>query len=921
MYRTRIRRQTLVPLLAALIALMCALPAFAQTTGALRVVVYDDMGIPVPGADVTVSGEEGDRERQTDANGEATWGQLPPGEYDVTVLFAGYASITKKGVLIKIGSTHQEDFDLQPSDTATEIEVVAKRDAVNTEDTSSSEVLTKDFLNRIPTGRSYQAAVGLAAGVTGQGGNKNISGGASNENTYMLDGANITDPVTGTFSVNFNFDAIEQIEVLLGGYMPEYPTSLGGIVNIVTENGTNNLEFTTSVFYNNGNWRPRMDERFTADGLTLAPTGFDSEFQSLQVASKIAGPLVRDKAWFILSYQHSRSIIANTGIPQTRDYDAHYILSKLTVQPAAEHRFTALTQLDPTTIDNIDQFNPYQKAEAQGRQVQGGFLAQGTWQWFLSPDVNLETQFTTQKTFIEVNGVPCTHNEKFDYHPCEPGEIEGAIDWETPGRYGIQGAFSSVNFLQFYFDDRWRYTATSKLSLVSVQDPLGGKHDMKFGVEGNQLIWDQIQGFNGNAYFVDINEVPFDPQTLQNYYWIEISGPIKFRTTGSSWAAFAQDSWKPVSNLTINYGLRYDSFVSRNDLGEPVLTGSMFGPRLYGAWDPWGDQRTKIATGYGRFNSAGRLDTASFLSAANYGSHLYLGEIFGGGSPGYINNAANDYDTDPAKNFSTSADGLTVPRIDEIILNIEREVVEDFALKSHMTGRFTRYQYEQDETNLIFDSDGSTIIGSRISDPTQSIQRLRTPLLAKRDYFRWDLIAHKVKANRWEAQGTYSYTANIGSTVQALSGSFANDPQSQFNYGPLNTDLRHVFKAWGFWDLPTDPWTQTVGLAFEYYSGFPDERLYLAENQGGSGFSSQSLRIRPRGTYFRFNPYWSAGLRFQQTIDVRKGRLVVDLSATNVFNNRAPDDPFNNFFNANNRLLTLSRQDPLQLQAGLRYEF
>ena len=65
---------------------------------------------------------------------------------------------------------------------------------------------------------------------------------------YMLDGANITDPVTGTFSANFNYDAIEQIEVILGGYMPEYGQSLGGIVNIVTQSARD-LKTAQSSFF------------------------------------------------------------------------------------------------------------------------------------------------------------------------------------------------------------------------------------------------------------------------------------------------------------------------------------------------------------------------------------------------------------------------------------------------------------------------------------------------------------------------------------------------------------------------------------------------------------------------------------------------------------------------------------------------
>jgi hypothetical protein len=916
--------QRLMVVMAAMVALTIALPAYAQTTGQLRVVVTDPDGLEVPNALVRLTGVNligGVQERTTGAAGEVLFPSLSPGDgYDVNVTHPSFGGVNLSNILISLGKTKQENIELQAAGAVQEIDVIAKRQAVNVEDTTTSQVLTKDFLQNLPTGRSYQSAVGMSVGVSGQGGNKNVGGGATNENTYMLDGANITDPVTGTFSVNFNFDAIEQIEIMLSGYMPEYGTSLGGIINIVTENGTNNLEFASAIFYNNGNWRPKMDARYTADGYTLAPTGFDSEFQLMQVSSKVSGPLLRDKAWFIISYQHDRTIIANTGIPQTRDYEGHYVLSKLTVQPASEHRFTGLLQLDPTVIDNLDQGDPFQKAEAQARQAQGGFLGQAKWQWFLSPDVKLETTFTSQKTYIEQNGVPCTHNQNLDYNRCDPGELEGTIDWESPARIGLSGAYDSVNYQLFYFDDRWRYTGSTKLSLVGLQDPFGGKHEVKIGLEGSQLIWDQIQGVAGNLIFVDLNEVSFDPQTYKNYYWLEYTGPIKFRTSGSQWNAFIQDSWKPVNNLTVNYGLRFDNFVMRNDLGDAVLAGNLFGPRLFAAWDPWGDQRTKVATGYGRFNDTGRLGTASFMAANTYGSHLMIGEYFADSSGwpvGYLNSTASDYDTDPAENLNQSHDNLRTPRVDEVILNLEREVIEDLALKSNMTGRFVRFQYEYDELNTVYDSDGSSAIGSRLGDPTITIPRLRTPALAKRDYFRWDLIAHKVRSKRWEAQGSYSYTQSLGSTTNSNSGSFSNDPQSQYNYGPLNTDLRHVFKSWGYWDVPTDPWKQTLGLAFEYYSGFPEERLYYAED----GFGGQWLRIRPRGTYLRFNPYWTAGLRLQQDFDVRKGKVVADLSATNIFNNRAPDRPNYGFIDSQNRLLTTSRQDPMRLSAGLRYEF
>jgi hypothetical protein len=926
MLRLFLVAQRILPLLAAILTILATTPALAQTQGQLRILVVDDVEeLPINGVTLQLSGETligGVQEKQSDANGEALFSELPPGLYRIVASKADFGGVTLENIQVNINRTTQQVVKMTAG-AAVEVTVVAKQKAVNTETTAVGQVLSKEFLQRIPAGRTYQSAVQTVPGVTGAaGGNPNMGGSASNENTYMLDGANITDPVTGTFSLNFNFDAIQQIEVLLGGYMPEYGVSLGGIINVVTESGTNNLEFLSSIFYNNGNFAPRMDERLAADGITIAPTGFDSEFQTIQVSTKISGPLIRDKAWFVVSYENARSIIALSGIPQARDYDGHYMLAKLTVQPNPEHRVAWFFQSDPTTIDNVSQFNPFIKAEAQGRQTQGGFTTNLRWQWFLAPEMNLDTALLFQKSFIESSAVPCTHDRTSDFHPCRPGEAEGYVDWETPGRVGLGGAYDSVNWGIFTFDDRFRYSANTKLSLLSVDDPLGGTHDLKFGAEGQQLVWDQIQGYSGNLLYYDVNAVTFDPGTFESAYWYEITGPIKFRTSASEYNLFAQDSWKPVNNLTINYGSRFDSYVMRNDIGEPVLQAALLGPRLFGSWDPWGDQRTKIATGYGRFNDTGRLSVASFTSRRGYGSKLFLGEYYGigAGGPGeggFLNSQSLVYFNTPKDNLAVSHDNLSAPRVDEVLLTIERELVEDVAFYTTATGKFTRYLYEYDDRNWIWDSDGSALIGSRFSDTSNLYPRLRTPVLAKRDYFRWDVGVRKIESRRWYADASYTYSQSIGSSSSALSGSFAIDPQTQYNYGPLLTDLRHTARATAYWDLPTDPWTQQIAMQFLYFDGYPEERLY--PNEFGTG--SYSLRIRPRGTYMRFSPYWTLSLGFTQKIDVRKGQLELRIEAHNLFNNRAPEIGDGYFIDVENRNRIAYRQDPLQLQGAIRYQF
>jgi len=130
----------------------------------------------------------------------------------------------------------------------------------------------------------------------------------------------------------------------------------------------------------------------------------------------------------------------------------------------------------------------------------------------------------------------------------------------------------------------------------------------------------------------------------------------------------------------------------------------------------------------------------------------------------------------------------------------------------------------------------------------------------------------------------------------------------------MATDIRHQVKGYAYWALPTDPWVQTLGLVVEYYSGMPLERLYYAG--GLTGY----YRIRDRGIYHRFEPVWQVSVKFSQDLDVRKGKLVLDFEAQNLFNNRAPDN-FSSAFYDLNRLFAYSRQDPLRIQLGLRYVF
>ncbi len=898
-------------LLRVLVLLLLVLPATAlgqsTTKGAIKGQTIDEGGLAIPGVVVTISSEAmmGQRQAESDADGRFLFNELAPGQYSLSAEKAAFAKVNKTGVVVNVGRTTNIVVEMPLATAMEEITVEEKGPAVDTESAQRGTVLTKDFLERIPAGRSYQSAVQMAAGVTG-GANPNVAGAAYNENTYLLDGVNITDPVTGTFSLNFNFDAIEQIQVLTSAFDPEYGYNLGGVINVVTSTGSNTLEFRTGIYVTNGTWSPRLDARLAADGYELAPTDFDSKREYYQLGILVSGPVIRDKAWFLASYQMSRTLIANVGIDLPRDFDGHYVLGKLTAQPSAAHRFTVLFQTDPSTIDNLDQGDRYVEPEAQYRQAQGGYVGSLQWDWYISPEMFLETKATVQKSFIEVYGVPCTHNQDLRYHPCKADELENSLDFVTPGRYGSNRAFDSDNYPYFNFDDRFRFNFTSKFSLLQVQ--LLGTHDFKVGFEGDRTSWDYLFGYNGNTLFYDVNNLAYNPDTLHNYYLIELTAPYNFVATADHYGLFAQDVYKPIENLTFRYGLRWDRQITRNDQGENIVDVNLWGPRFSVIWDPWSDNKTALKASFGRFNDGGRLAVASYLSQSGLGQKLTMGELF----DTFTSTAADNYFYVPNENTNTILDNTIAPRSDDFVVGAEREVVQDLVVSAYFESKFTRYIYAFDELNLLWDEDGYNVLG--FSDgTTNSLFRMRTPSIARRDYYRMDLGFNKRNADRWETFGTYSYTVSRGSVQTGPSG-FLQVPATVQYYenGLLGTDIRHDASIGGWWDIPNDPWTTSIGFTVMAESGYPVSRVYP------SGFGGSSILEDTVGTYTRAEGWWDLNFLVRQDIPVRKGALRATGQVTNILNNR---QGLSAGISQDNRWIIVGRNNPIQFQLGAEYQF
>ncbi len=185
------------------IALLWALPAHAQTMGKLLLQVFDDeMELPIPGANVDLEGDATES-ALTALDGEASF-DLPPGRYDVTVTKPGFRGVTITDISVQVARTTVQRVALAAGSADEQIEVVATKPAVDLEKTTAGTVLTKEFLQSIPAGRSYQSAVALAPGVIG--GIPVVYRHVSNAEDYTEYGINGMTDVTQDHQSTFSID-------------------------------------------------------------------------------------------------------------------------------------------------------------------------------------------------------------------------------------------------------------------------------------------------------------------------------------------------------------------------------------------------------------------------------------------------------------------------------------------------------------------------------------------------------------------------------------------------------------------------------------------------------------------------------------------------------------------------------------------
>ncbi len=264
---------------------------FAQSSGKIVGIVKDQAsGEPLPGVNVFITGTT--LGAATDVDGYYVILNVPVGVYDIQASFVGYQDVVLSGIRITADKTSEANFDLgEAAIEGQAVVITAEKPLVEKYTTQSVSLVTSEDLENIPI-RGFNNVIATQNSVVQQDGNIHIRGSRPDEVGYYIDGASSLDAFNNQQALYVIQEAVEEFQVLAGGYTAEFGGANAGIIR--TELRTGSKKFKVSMDF--------QTDKFAGEGEKFL--GTYSYRQHTGVAT-ISGPLLSDKVRFFFAGENS----------------------------------------------------------------------------------------------------------------------------------------------------------------------------------------------------------------------------------------------------------------------------------------------------------------------------------------------------------------------------------------------------------------------------------------------------------------------------------------------------------------------------------------------------------------------------------------------------------------------------------------
>jgi hypothetical protein len=524
--------------------LICSVAVSFAQRPQIELTISDENGVAVPDAQVAIS-EPGVAPQRLTTNyaGRCQYTIHGSTPYEIDIEKQGFyrtqaSQIDPLRQTVELTLAHQQIVRQQ-------VNVVASSTGIDPEQTSDVSNMSTPEIANIPyqPSRDIRYLLPFNPGVVqDNSGQVHVAGSPTYATLDLIDGFDIRSPVGGNLSLRVSTDAVRSIDVESTRYPVEYGKATGGVIAFRTGMGDNRFRFNTTDFIPsfhqvNGSWH----------------------FDKFVPRVTFSGPIVRNKAWFFDGFELEYDNIVIGGLPSNADSNQLWRGSNLAkVQVNVTPRDILIGGLlfndYHSPYDGLSTFTPQQST-----------VNRDTTGWF--PYLREQHSFANG-ALLDAGAAMVRIRDGYEPHGGSPFEV-------TPEVY-------LGSFFENATSRSRRVEGNAALYLPPLT--LAGKHDLKLGVDLDQINFDQRVTRSPIRYLREDG-------TLLRLSTFPQTSP--FTRNNLEVGAFVQDRWAPQSGLLIETGLRFD--------WDEIVRRGLFSPRIAATWIPTASANTKLSAGVGLY--------------------------------------------------------------------------------------------------------------------------------------------------------------------------------------------------------------------------------------------------------------------------------------------------------------------------------
>jgi outer membrane receptor protein involved in Fe transport len=642
-----------------------------QNTSVLTGTVLDaNSKKPVPDVVVTATSPslQGEQVAVTDATGLYRLPQLPPGVYTLRFEKEAFQPYARGEITLRLNRTIRLNAELLPEGFETTMNVVAAPPAVDVGSTRTGVSVDNEMVSRLAVvrpgskgsaGRSFESLAELAPGASSDAYGVSLNGTTSPENGFLVDGLSTGNPALGILGTPLSVEFIQEVNVITGGFMPEFGRSTGGVMTAVTKSGSN--EFHGAVF---GNLTPGLFEgpatRVAREGTVIST---DQRLWNLgDFGAALGGPIVKDKVWFYAGVAPSftrRQLERNFNTLVAGDKDANgftrteripnttrnffadqrsvQYLGKLTWQAHPDHSLTLSVYGTPSSSGGENRFGyNLDSGAVEVENLNGRYEALAHLYTSDARDLSLKlsSAFLDKRVLLDVNAG--WHHQTDTTLPVDGSGIGNGSGYSGVPQFELRrNPFRSLNDLEqledpsvcdpagtagaslcpvssyflggpgFLLDrtvDRYQANVVGTLLLNAL-----GHHVIKAGADVEVMTNRDARAYSGQVLYTEaVNGASFTDFRAFGYLTgpdqVQLQRQVNTSTRADAVGVFVQDSWSILDRVILNAGVRYDTQAIYGTGGDLAFAlPDQLSPRVGLVYDFTQQGRSKLFASYARY--------------------------------------------------------------------------------------------------------------------------------------------------------------------------------------------------------------------------------------------------------------------------------------------------------------------------------